>query len=311
MLPDDPHTKAAALLQSMAQELGPRSSWQQVGPPAAGEVTAATAATLGLYNRPTDSHGIGTLGPHDWCNTHPGDDSPAAVAAAAVAAVLGADAYNGVVSNGYSNWSGIAGLSSNYHQQPELQESGVSNGGPYGLCNSSLNNSFPGGSGLDSSWQGSGNRVWGNFDLVGYSNPWATNSRGTNLLQQQAALEAFLNAGATQSADAPSVDAPTLSHGRLVSPQHLAVGGPTHASSSNSSCRSHDAHSPARQLTPAGAVGVEVPGQPAGSLTSSPGSRSSSSGAGVNSEEASSRMAAFMWADNLGIWGPPAQAGQR
>lgn len=325
MLPEDPHSRAAALLQVIAQELGPRSSWQQVGPPAEGEAAATAAANLLLQNRsPAHSHQSSAAGLGDWRNNSCVDGGvAAAAAAAAVAAVAGGEACNGIVSNRPAAMGSYGNVSSLYGAQPVFNTSL----GPYSVLDGSSmyanissmygNNTMlgvpatPVGVSMNNfnSWQGVTGGIWGGSGLASYSSLWGMDAIGAaGMLQQQQALEAFLSAGLPGNQTIEPFAAP-----RQVIPEHLAVGGPTLTSSRNSSCGSQSAGSPGNKGdSPQNAVAGSLTASPEHSAAGSSGSsRRSSCGETVTAEEASNRMAPFLWGDGLGIWGSLATAGQQ
>lgn len=296
MLPEDPHTKAAALLQVIAQELGPKSNWQQVGPPAASEAAAAAAADLSSNS---------TAGLADWRSRTSLDGGVAAAAAAAVAAAVGGEAFSGVVNRRGSTFGQYDDLSGLYNTQQATRFCGSSELGAYSLLgNAGLFGAggvavgvpaTPLGVPVGSSygdWQSmNANGLWGRSDAASFSNPWAADG-ALQQLQQQRALEAFISADASAAAAAP----------RQMSPEHLAVGGPTSASSRNGSCSSQHADSPDSKGAGANRV--------ARSLQASPEAGCSSKSSTSGDDEGSSRMAPFIWGDGLGIWKPLATAGQ-
>ncbi|KAF8065534.1 hypothetical protein HT031_003135 [Scenedesmus sp. PABB004] len=89
-LPADPYARAAALLQRVAAELGPHSSWTAVGPPAVGAAAQPGAAPRGAEDERAAlaCAGAWQLG---------GDAAASAAAAAAVAGAVGGDFCGGLV----------------------------------------------------------------------------------------------------------------------------------------------------------------------------------------------------------------------
>lgn len=332
MLPDDQQTKAAALLQLVASELGPNTNWQQVGPPAGCQESSQLAQQQQqMMRRQSQTNGNGSTATA-W----------GSAAAAAVAAAVGGDSCSGLVVQrgafgGYSTAAVQGGLGG--YGMLDMSGLTAANTSQFGGVSSSNSSNSAWGLGLGG-WGGIGGPAWG----ANTASPWvpasssavaaAADAAQASMLhrlqaqQQQQQVQRMWESGYAAGAAAAAAAAAAGPSQRM-SPEHLVVGGPTRASSA---CRGSGSSS---------STNVAAIGEGRASLASSPGSSKAGSccdeqaagptaaagndlrtasvagSAGSFTRAASSqwvespndggiRMPAFTWGDPLtsSIWGP-------
>lgn len=317
-LPDDVNTKAAALLQLLASELGPVNSWQRVGPPsrAPGSLVAdaeAAQAAAAAEQRQQLLHQQRDMMLHGW-----NAGSAAGAAAAASGAGMGAALYGGAFMPGM-----VSGLSA-----AAPGSYGMDRAGAWGAASNATSLGYsawlPCGDGLGMLSLPGGLGAWGSGALAGNG---GLGTPGPSLLQQlthlqqqmqqQQACDALVAAeGTASAAGAPaSEDAGVLSaKDRMMSMDAAASSMADGMASVPPSPASgmQDGGSMAGGeggVTPAGPDALPGAEELQAALAkaqqrwnNSPSSTHGSGGSGGSNKKA----AAFMWGDptSANIWAP-------